>query len=235
MADEKRIGRWAGLVYLIVVVTGFFSLGYVPGQLAAPGKPQTVLDNIVSHETLFRMGIAAFVVEQIAFLVLLLLLYRLFAAVSRHLAMAMMALAIVSVPIALVGVAHRLDALLLLTDAGHLPVETARAMAWLSLRSHGHDIFAASVFWGLWLFPFGYLAIRSGKLPRLLGALLILGGTGYLIDIFGELLLPGYADMAFSNYVHLPAAFGEVGTCLWLLVMGVRIPGGEQYSTRGAT
>ena len=76
MADEKRIGRWAGLVYLIVVVTEFFSLGHVPGQLAAPGNPQAALDNIVSHETLFRMGIAAFVVEQVAFLVLPLLLFR---------------------------------------------------------------------------------------------------------------------------------------------------------------
>lgn len=226
MTNEARIARWAGLVYLVVVVTGFFSMGYVPGKIAAPGNPQALLGNIVSHEMLFRAGIAAFMVEQVAFLALPLLLFRLFGTVHRGMAVTMVALAVAGVPIALVAVAHRLDALLLLTDAGSLPIDTAHAMAWLSLKTYGRDIFVASLFWGLWLFPFGWLVIRSGMLPRVLGVLLILGGTGYLVDIFSELLLPGYAGMAFSNYVHLPAALGEVGTCLWLLVMGARVRSG---------
>lgn len=229
MTNESRLARWAGLVYLLVVVTGFFSLGYVPGKLAAPGNHEAMLANIISQQTLFRAGIAAFMVEQVAFLALPLLLFRLFDRTHRHAAVAMVVLAITGVPIALVGVAHRLDALLLLTDAGNLPVETAHAMAWLSLKAWGHDIFVASLFWGLWLFPFGWLVMRCEKLPRLLGVLLMLGGAGYMIDIFGELLLTGYADTAFSGYVHLPAAAGEVGTCLWLLVMGVRTGGGQGW------
>ncbi|MHB1056487.1 MAG: DUF4386 domain-containing protein [Rhodanobacter sp.] len=227
MTNESRLARWAGLVYLVVVVTGFFSLGYVPGKIAAAGNHEAVLAGIVSHEALFRAGMAAFMVEQVAFLVLPLLLFRLFREVHRPAAVAMLALAVTGIPIALVGVAHRLDALLLLTDAGSLPVETAHAMAWLSLKAYGHDIFMASLFWGLWLFPFGWLVMRCGKLPRILGVLLMLGGAGYMVDIFGELLLTGYADTAFSGYVHLPAAVGEVGTCLWLLVMGVRTGGGQ--------
>jgi hypothetical protein len=237
MANDKSIGRWAGLVYLIVVVTGFFSLGYVPGKIAAPGNPQAMLDNIVAHEMLFRAGIAAFMVEQAAFLVLPLLLFRLFAATHRGVAVAMVALAVVSVPIALVGTAHRLDALLLLTDAdfaGALPADTARAMAWLSLKTYGRDIFMASLFWGLWLLPFGYLGVTSGFLPRVLGVLLMLGGVGYLLDVSCDLLLPGYATMPFSNYVILPAALGEVGSCLWLLAVGARVRGGHRQSPAGA-
>lgn len=234
MTGESRLARWAGLVYLVVVVTGFFSLGYVPGKFAAPGNPEAMLASIVSQQALFCAGIAAFMVEQIAFLALQLLLFRLFDGIHRHAAVAMVVLAVTGVPVALVGVAHRLDALLLLTDAGGLPVETARAMAWLALKAWGHDIFVASLFWGLWLFPFGWLVMRSGKLPRILGVLLILGGAGYMIDIFGELLLTGYVDTAFSDYVHLPAAVGEVGTCLWLLVMSVRAGGGqERMAERG--
>lgn len=223
MTNENNIGRWAGLVYLIVIVAGFFSLGYVPGEVAAPGNPQAVLDNIVAHEALFRAGIAAFMVEQVAFLVLPLLLFRLFAATHRGVASVMVALAVVSVPIALAGAAHRLDALLLLTDAdfvGALPADTAHAMAWLSLKTYGRYIFMASLFWGLWLLPFGYLVMKSGLLPRFLGVLLMLGGIGYLLDVFGGLLLPGYAAMPLSNYMILPAAVGEVGSGLWLLAIG---------------
>lgn len=222
MTNESRLARWAGLAYLVVVVTGFFSLGYVPGKIAAPGNPQALLANIVSHEGLFRAGIAFFIVEQVAFLLLPLLLFRLLGAVNRVAAVAMVALAVTAVPIALAGVTHRLDALWLLTVVGDLPVDTMHAMARLSLTSYSHAIFVASLFWGLWLLPFGYLAFNSGIMPRLFGVLLILGGAGYLVDVFADLLLPGYAAMAFSDYVHLPAALGEIGTCLWLLVMGVR-------------
>jgi hypothetical protein len=110
-------------------------------------------------------------------------------------------------------------------------VDIAHAMAWLSLKSYGHAIFVASLFWGLWLFPFGWLVVRCGKLPRVLGVLLMLGGAGYLVDVFGTLLLEGYTRTAFSDVVHLPAAVGEVGTCLWLLVMGMRARGGQEPMT----
>ena len=231
MTNESRLARWAEFTYLVVVVTGFFSLGYVPGKVAAPGNPPAMLANIVSHDGFFRAGIDTFMVEQVAFLLLPLLLFRLLSTVNRVAAVAMVALAVTAVPIALVGVAYRLDALWLLTDAGALPMDTVNAMARLSLSSYGHAIFVTSLLWGLWLLPFGYLVFMSGALPRVLGALLILGGAGYLVDVFADLLLPLYADTTFSNYVHLPAALGEMGACLWLLVVGVRARDGQERSS----
>ncbi|MEO6801510.1 MAG: DUF4386 domain-containing protein [Rhodanobacter sp.] len=223
MANESRIARWAGLTYLLVVAAGFFSLGYVPGKVAAPGNSQAMLANIVSHEGLFRAGIGSLMVEQVVFLLLPLLLFLLLGAVNRAVAvaLAMATLVATAVPIALVGVSHRLDALWLLTNPGGLPIESVHAMASLSLITYDHPIFVANLLWGLWLLPFGYLVFDSGMLPRVVGVLLILGGTGYLVDVFADLLFPAHADTP-SDYVHLPAALGEIATCLWLLVMGVR-------------
>ncbi len=227
MTNEARLARWAGLIYLVVVVTGVFSQAYVPGRIAAPGNREAFLGNIVVHETLFRAGISASVIEHASFLVLPLLLFRLFGFVHRGAAAAMVAFAFAGVPISLIAVTHRVDALVLLTDAGNLPIELAHAMAWASMKSYANTIQVASVFWGLWLFPFGWLVLRCEMLPRVLGVLLMLGGGGYLMDVFGQLLLPGYADMTFASYVNLPAALGEVGTCLWLLLIGVRVRGGQ--------
>lgn len=67
------------------------------------------------------------------------------------------------------------------------------ALAYLFIRLHEHGITVASVFWGLWLFPFGLLVIRCGFIPRALGALLILAGLGYLCSSFAALVLPQYA------------------------------------------
>ena len=71
---------------------------------------------------------------------------------------------------------------------------------------------------------------HGALLPALMAAPL---GRDTAVDVFGTLLLEGYARTAFSDVVHLPAAVGEVGTCLWLLVMGVRTAGGQAGMTEG--
>ncbi|WP_281352870.1 hypothetical protein [Pseudoxanthomonas sacheonensis] len=38
------------------------------------------------------------------------------------------------------------------------------------------------------------------------------------------MLFPGYAESGIAGFVRLPAALGEIGICLWLLVMGAREP-----------
>ncbi|MFN4161477.1 MAG: DUF4386 family protein, partial [Stenotrophomonas sp.] len=58
--------------------------------------------------------------------------------------------------------------------------------------------------------------------PRVLGALLMLGGVGYVLNVFGELLIPGYATTLLSDYATLPASLGEIGSGLWLVLFGAR-------------
>lgn len=57
---------------------------------------------------------------------------------------------------------------------------------------------------------------------RMPGVLLVLGGVGYVLDVSAELLVPGYASWWLSDHATLPAALGEIGTCLWLLLVGLR-------------
>lgn len=225
MTAEDRTSRLAGLLYLIVVLTGFFSLAYVPSQIPWSADPQTTLGNIMQSESLFRLGIASFLVNQVAFLLLPLVLFRLLRPTGQTAATIMVAFAVVSVPIALVSVSARLDALSLVTDARHataLRPEQLQAEVLLALGEYGNGILITMLFWGLWLFPFGYLAYKSGFLPRVLGILLMLGCVGYLIDVFCKLLLPGYADSVVADFARKPAALGEIGTCLWLLCIGTR-------------
>ncbi len=217
-------GRLAGLLYLVVVVTGLFCLAYVPGQLAGPDA-QAVLDNVVARQSLFRQGVAAFIVEQVAFLLLALALYRGFCDVSRPAAALMVAFVAMGVPLALAALSHRLQALALLTDADSVQLlspEQRQQLAHAALKAYLGGMQLVRVFWGLWLLPLGWLALRSRRLPRVLGALLVLGGLGYVLDVFAELLVPGYAGWWIAGYMTLPAALGEIGTCLWLLLFGLR-------------
>jgi len=227
MNDARRQGRIAGSLYLVVVLTGMFSLGYVPSRLAALTDAHGLPDAIRMSEPLFRAGVASFAVEQVAFLLLPMALYPLLRPAGRFLAAAMVAFVLVAVPIALVALAARVEALTLATDpalAGNLSADALRAAVERAMGTWRQGLVFAHLFWGAWLVPFGLLILRSRALPAVLGALLVAGGVGYFIDVFGTLLHAGYSATAFSGYVLLPAAAGEIGTCLWLLLFGVRNP-----------
>ena len=211
----RRNGRIAGALYLVVVATGMFCLAWVPSQLG------TGVADAAARIGLFRAGIAAFMAMQVAFLLLPLALYRVLGDVDRRAATLMVALAAASVPIGLIALSHRMEALSLLdSTAAHATAAVDAAFA-ASLQRYGHGLRIASLFWGLWLLPFGWLVLRSARIPRVLGVLLMLGGIGYVVKVFGG-LMPGFADSAFARYATLPAALGEIGSCLWLLAFGAR-------------
>jgi hypothetical protein len=75
----------------------------------------------------------------------------------------------------------------------------------LFLELHEYGILIAQIFWGLWLFPLGYLICKSGYIPKVLGFLLIIGGAGYVIDAVMVFLFPGI-DIAISMFTF----WGEV-------------------------
>lgn len=219
------LARTAGFVYLIVVLTGIVSLAYVPSQLIHPGDAAKTVASIQASQDLFRIGIAAGFVCYLAFLLLPLLLYRLLGHVSQTAGVLMVILAIVSVPISLFNIAHKLDVLSLLGGNDYLsalPAEQLQTAVMLSLERYNNGLLVAMLFWGLWLLPLGYLIFKSRALPRVLGVLLMAGCVGYLIAVFGDVLSASWGDFLLAKYVTLPASLGEIGTCLWLIVMGAK-------------
>ena len=64
----------------------------------------------------------------------------------------------------------------------------------------------------------GYLAYRSGYVPRVLGVLLVLAGLGYAFDSFRVVLSAG-SPLLVSTVTFV----GEFLLCLWLLVRGRRL------------
>lgn len=105
------IGRLAGLLYLVVVMTGILSIAYVPSQLIVRGDGAATVQRIAASEQPFRMGIAAGFVCYLAFLLLPLTLHRLPSDTDRRAALAMIVLAVASVPISLFNLTHKLEVL----------------------------------------------------------------------------------------------------------------------------
>ncbi len=219
---QNKTARIAGLFYLSIVLSGIFSLMYVPSKLIVWDDASTTFYNIATSETLFRMGILSGLVCYVCFIMLPIVLYKLLKPVHKNYAVLMVVFAIVSVPISYLNIHNKVDILSLIGNAEYLKVYTTeqlQAQVMLLLESYHNGILIVEVFWGLWLFPFGYLVFKSGFLPKILGVLLMVGCFSYLIEVFGGLLLPNWE---ISFFVMLPASLGEIGTCLWLLIMGTK-------------
>lgn len=222
--DRARIqgtARLAGWLYLAIVPFSAFGILYVPSLLVVGGDAEATARNITASEWLFRTGTLSRMVAHIILVFLALTLYRLLKPVNKSHAMLMVALALLSVPIAFLNEVNHLAVLRVLSGVAYLEPFTAgqrhaQAMLFLDLWNGGTLI--AQVFWGLWLFPLGYLAFRSDFLPRLLGILVIIGGSGYLLDAVVALLFPS-SEVTISYFTFV----GELSLPLWLLFKGVNV------------
>jgi hypothetical protein len=225
MEPSKKTARTAGLLYLIVVLCGIFSLAYVPSALIEWQDAAKTYTNIQASETLFRLGIVAGIVCYTAFLLLPFVLYKLLQQVDKTHATTMVVLAAASVPFSLYNLVHKMEVLTLVSKEQFLdaiPTEQIQAQVMFQLNAYDSGVQLISVFWGLWLLPFGYLVYKSGFLPKFLGILLMAGCFGYLINFIGGFLFPRYADIGIAKFVSLPATIGEIGICLWLLIAGIK-------------
>ena len=225
MHPLKKAARIAGAIYLSMVVTGPFSLIYVPSKLIVRGNAGATADNILAHETMFRLAIFADLVGSVIFICLAIALYRLLSSVNKTWAGLMVAFVLVSAAVGFLNTLNNIAALTLFRGADFLAVfdkPQREALAMLFLRLHSQGIFINEIFWGVWLFPFGLLVFRSGFLPRFIGAWLMINCFGYVALSVIALFFPTYYSAAFK--FGQPILFGELAIMLWLLIKGARIP-----------
>ena len=123
-------------------------------------------------------------------------LYRLFQDVDRKLAAVTAVLMWVAVPIQLLNVVFVMAPLTLTTSQTYLQgfsKEQIDALAYLFFRLHASGLIVAQVFWGMWLFPWGMLAIRSGFIPKWIGAAEFFAGSGYVFASVTAIMSPQLA------------------------------------------
>ncbi len=230
------LARVAGFLYLLMAPFGIFAMMYVPSILIVTGDAATTANNIMISEALFRSGIVSALIVQIVIILVVLVLYKLLKPVNKNHALLMVIFILVSVPITMLNELNQFAALLLSNGADYLTVFSAgqlQALVPLFLNLHEYGIFITSIFWGLWLFPMGYLVFKSGFLPRILGILLMIACFGYLIDSFGRLLLPNFDATIVSTIVGF-MLWGELLFPLWLLIKGVNVEQWEKCALESA-
>jgi hypothetical protein len=205
-------------------IPSVFSFFYVTRKLIVPGDVTATANKILDSEMLFRLGIVAWLTAAVFLLLLAMALYRLLSGVNKNHARLMVGLVLVSVAITFANELNNIAALILFRGADYLSVfdkPQRDALAMFFLRLHGQGLAVNDIFWGLWLFPFGLLVMRSRFLPRILGLLLIVNCFAYVAISVTSLLLPAYGNVVFR--ASMPALLGELWIMLWLLIKGAKV------------
>lgn len=208
-------GRLAGLSYLGVVILGIIALAYGPGQLIVVKDASATLENLSMKPGLFYAMVACGLLMNVFFAALLYWLARILKSHGRRATFLMVVLAMASVPFTLLAFSHYGALALSLADSTATVEQVAQTRS-----RYRFWLLCAVFFWGAWLAPYGWLAFKSRIFPRFLAVMLMVGSIGYLIDLFGSILIDGFYDIPIANYVTMPASIGEIGSCLWLLIFG---------------
>jgi len=225
--NPNKTARVAGYLYLMLFPLGIFGIIYVPSSLIVLGDAATTASNIMANELLYRLSIVTALTLQIVYIFLALALYKLLNPVDKNNAVLMVILVLVAAPIAMLNELNHVAVLLVLSGSDFLTtfsLDQVQASVPLFLNLHEHGVFIAQIFWGLWLFPMGYLIFKSNFLPLALGILMIIGGFGYLVDSFVYFIFPDF-DVTFSEFTFL----GELLLPLWLMFKGVNHEQWEKY------
>ena len=225
MHPTDKAARIAGAIYLSMIITGPFTLLYIPAKLIVRGNAAATADNILTHETLFRLGIVGDLFTPVIFICLGIALYRLLSGVNKTWASLMVAFVVISSTVGFLNVLNNIAALTLFHGTDFLAVlekSQRDALGYLFIRLHSQGNLINEIFWGLWLFPFGLLVFRSGFLPLFIGVWLMVNGFGWVVLSITALFFPPYYETAFR--MAQPVLFGELAIMLWLLIKGAKVP-----------
>ena len=222
MRAPRNPGRVVGLWYLSLVLVGPLTLLYIPDKLFVHDDAARTAANIAAHQELFKTGMLADLVGSVLLIFLVLAFYRLFKDVDKQLALLLVITGgVMPATLSLVNFVNSAGALEVAQNPGFLAAfdkPQRDALVLLFVHLHEHQITAAEILWGLWLFPMGLLTYKSGFLPRFIGVWLFLNGVAYVLLSVSRLMTPQLSDKVWM--FGQPAFFAELALVLWLLIRG---------------
>lgn len=216
-----RAGLVGGLgILVLAALAGVGGLGLVAG-LVTEGDPAATARDILASEGTFRLGVASLYLVVVLDVVVAWALFRFFSPVSASIARLAAWFRLAYAGVYLVAISQLAGVPGLLRDDGYataLGRKQVHAQALLAFDSY-HDIWLAGlILFGAHLLLVGYLAYRSGYVPRLLGVLLAVAGAGYVADTLSSVLF--LSPVTVSTLTFL----GEFLLAVWLVARSRSIP-----------
>jgi hypothetical protein len=223
-ASQRNAARVVGLSYLVAMPFALFAGFYVFSQLIVRDHAAQTIQNVLAHEGLFRLGIAANLISFLADVALIAALYVALAPVHRSLARFAVFVRLIETALFVV-VTVNFDALRVLCTADDLRVfepKHLQALARLSIGGYRFGYNVGLVLAGLGSTVFCYLWLRSNYIPKPLAVLGIVASAVLASCTFAFIIAPDLARVITITYYGGPIFIFELTMGFWLLFKGLR-------------
>ena len=210
--------RIAGIWYLIMAISGILGFMVFHPQIFISGHPERTLVNLIELESTARVRIMlefAIIISQALTAVWF---YKLFKDIDEWMAWTLGIWGMinsVAIMISAISMASAID--IANSSIQTMDDKVLLIQVFQNIIANAWGI--GGLFFGLWLFPMGYIIIKSKRMPIWLGRVILLGGIGYLTSTFIS-----YAgiDFSYGRILILPATIGEFWMIGYLLIFGIR-------------
>jgi hypothetical protein len=223
-ATLVRQARIAGLSYLMVIAGGLYAEVFVRASLLVPGDAAATARAIAADETLWRWGVAVHLLYLVAAIVTNVLICGLFRAVEPTLARLALVFSVAGVMIEAASLVHLYVPLAMIEESGALTAlgeGQRQALSYLAVGLFDTGFGFALVFFAGFCVLIGTLILRSRLIPRVLGALMIVAGSCYVVNTLALILSPALSDRLVPA-ILLPIGLAELSLALWLAARGVQ-------------
>lgn len=221
-APSPFTARLAGALYLGTIVLGLFAEAGARGSLIVGSDAAATARALFANEALFRAGIVADLAMLACYAGVTTLFLDMFRPVHAGISRMAAAFSLIGIAVLAANTLLLLVPLRLMAATPYLAVLGApqrEAAALLALRLHGDGYDVSLIFFGIYCLMLGWLAWRSGFLPKAIGALLLLAGTCYIFNSVADLAAPAFAR-TLSPHIMDPTLIGEAALAFWLLIFG---------------
>ena len=220
--SRNKLARWAGAAYLTYIAFGA-PVMILQNRQVAWGDLASTFNHIQQGTQLFRLGFFLEIVATMFFLLATWSYFALLKPVGKNLALLLVLMNLGGIAAECASAIVKYGALQCVVGndlARAFTPNQMQAITMLLLRVGDAGYNVATLFYGAWLFPFGWLVYRSGFIPRFWGALLIADGALLFITFAQLCLFPAYGKWTLP---FLPIEFlAEVGTAIWLVIRGAK-------------
>lgn len=221
MSTRVSIARWTGVFYLLLALAGLVGFLFVRGELYVADDAADTLANLVDRVSLARLGLAADLTVVLAQALAAVWFFKLFREEDDFAAGAIAAFGLVNAAAILVATAFSATALVVAGDATLAAGGDQAATVQILYELNGAAWDIGGLFFGLWLFPMGYVVVKSRLMPAALGWVLMAGAVTYVVDTYLTQIAPD-APAVIDGLLVGVASVGEFWMIGYLLILGVR-------------
>jgi hypothetical protein len=219
---SQRTAAIVAGIGLLITLIGVAFVELTTNSLIVSGDAETTARNIMASETLFRAGILGWVLAILGDMIRAWALYVFFKHVNRSLALLSAWFMLVHDAIFAASLVNLYFGSVLLSGADLLTVfepDQLQALGMLAIAGFDYGFHMGLFFFSFHLGIVGYLAYKSGIVPKILGVLLMASFLSYLIDSIAFLFLPIYPE-TLNQVLMVPEVIGELAIVVWLVFRG---------------